>query len=106
MGIYIIRKIFSLQMEETLSEKKIEIMDVINPFYIQTLANLKLIEIPGVETKLDLESASHSIDILEFVFKKMENGLDSEEKKVFEEILGILKYQFIQVKNQTKKEEK
>jgi len=93
-------------MEETLSEKKIEIMDVINPFYIQSLANMKLIDIPGVETKLDLESATHSIDILEFIYKKMEGGLDSEEKKVFEEILGILKYQFIQVKNKTKKEEK
>lgn len=89
-----------------MSEKKVEIMDVINPLYIQTLANMKLIEIPGVETKLDLESASHSIDILEFIYKKMENGLTVEEKKVFEEILGVLKYQFIQVKNQSKKEEK
>lgn len=89
-----------------MSDKKIEIMDVINPFYIQSLANLKLIEIPGVETKLDLESASHSIDILEFIYKKMESGLTVEEKKVFDEILGILKYQFIQVKNQSKKEEK
>ncbi|MEO0288128.1 MAG: DUF1844 domain-containing protein [candidate division WOR-3 bacterium] len=89
-----------------MSDKKIEIMDVINPFYIQSLANMKLIEIPGVETKLDLESASHSIDILEFIYKKMESGLTVEEKKVFDEILGILKYQFIQVKNQSKKEEK
>ncbi|MEO0236886.1 MAG: DUF1844 domain-containing protein [candidate division WOR-3 bacterium] len=89
-----------------MSDKKIEIMDVINPFYIQALANMKLVEIPGVETKLDLESVSHSIDILEFIYKKMENGLTVEEKKVFDEILGILKYQFIQVKNQSKKEEK
>ncbi|MEO0235048.1 MAG: DUF1844 domain-containing protein [candidate division WOR-3 bacterium] len=89
-----------------MSNKKIEIMDVINPFYIQALANMKLVEIPGVETKLDLESVSHSIDILEFIYKKMENGLTVEEKKVFDEILGILKYQFIQVKNQSKKEEK
>ncbi|MEJ5307971.1 MAG: DUF1844 domain-containing protein [candidate division WOR-3 bacterium] len=89
-----------------MSDKKIEIMDVINPFYIQSLANMKLIEIPGIETKLDLESASHSIDILEFIYKKMESGLTVEEKKVFDEILGILKYQFIQVKNQSKKEEK
>jgi hypothetical protein len=93
-------------MEGILSDKKIEIMDVINPFYIQSLANMKLIEIPGIETKLDLESASHSIDILEFIYKKMESGLTVEEKKVFDEILGILKYQFIQVKNQSKKEEK
>ncbi|MEO0280827.1 MAG: DUF1844 domain-containing protein [candidate division WOR-3 bacterium] len=89
-----------------MSDKKIDIMDVINPFYIQALANMKLVEIPGVETKLDLESVSHSIDILEFIYKKMENGLTVEEKKVFDEILGILKYQFIQVKNQSKKEEK
>lgn len=91
-------------MEVHLSEKKIEIMDLINPFYIQCLANLQLINIPGLETKLDFENASRTIDLLEFMYRKMENNLDQDEKKIFEEVLGSLKYQFLEKKNQ--KEEK
>lgn len=87
-----------------MSEKKIEIMDLINPFYIQCLANLQLINIPGLETKLDFENASRVIDLIEFMYSKMKNNLDQDEKKIFEEVLGSLKYQFLEKKNQ--KEEK
>lgn len=91
-------------------KKEIGIFDLINPFYAQALASLKLIEIPEMKMELDLESAKFAIDCLELINKKMAGNLSSEEAKIIEDIVGGLKYQYIEIENQGKenfrKEEK
>ncbi|MGE3062528.1 MAG: DUF1844 domain-containing protein [bacterium] len=99
-------------MEATLSEnlKESKLLEIINPFYLQALSSLKMLEIPGVESKLDLKAANHAIDLLEYLKNKMNACLNEDEKKFFDEILSNLKYLYLQKQNEksenSQKEEK
>lgn len=95
-------------MSENLKESKL--LEIINPFYLQALSSLKMLEIPGVESKLDLKAANHAIDLLEYLKNKMNACLNEDEKKFFDEILSNLKYLYLQKQNEksenSQKEEK
>lgn len=90
--------------------KDSKLLEVLNPFYLQALSSLKMIDIPGVESKLDLKAANHAIELLDYLRKKTDSCLDGEEKKFFDEILGNLKYLYLQKQNDknenSQKEEK
>ncbi|MDD3803404.1 MAG: DUF1844 domain-containing protein [bacterium] len=95
-------------MSEDLKESKL--LEIINPFYLQALSSLKMLDIPGVESKLDLKAANHAITLLDYLKNKMNECLNPEEKKIFDEILNNLKYLYLQKQNEksenSQKEEK
>ena len=86
------------------------LLEIVNPFYLQALSSLKMLEIPGVESKLDLKAANHAIELLDYLKEKMNACLLDDEKKMLEEILSNLKYLYLQRQNEknenSQKEEK
>ena len=95
-------------MSENLKDNKL--LEIINPFYLQALSSLKMLEIPGVESKLDLKATNHAIELLDYLKNKINACLLDDEKKIFDEILSNLKYLYLQKQNEKKensqKEEK
>jgi hypothetical protein len=95
-------------LSDNLKENKL--IEIINPFYLQALSSLKMLDIPGVESKLDLNAANHAIELLDYLKNKMNDCLNDEEKRLFEEISGNLKYLYLQRQNEknenSQKEEK
>jgi len=75
----------------------IAIEHLVNPFYLQAMLHLGLIQIPNVESKIDIEAARESIDILKFIEEKTKGNLAESEEKLIKDILMQLQLQYFEI---------
>jgi len=75
----------------------VAIEHLVNPFYLQAMLHLGLIQIPNVDSKIDLEAARESIDIIKFIEEKTKGNLIEPEEKLIKDILMQLQLQYFDV---------
>jgi len=75
----------------------VAIEHLVNPFYLQAMLHLVLIKIPNVDSKIDLEAARESIDIIKFIEEKTKGNLIEPEEKLIKDILMQLQLQYFDV---------
>lgn len=82
--------------------ENLSIEHLLNPFYLQAMLHMGLIQIPNVESKIDLAAARESIDIIGYIEKVTKNNLSPEEEKLIKDILMQLQMQYFEIEKNEK----
>lgn len=81
---------------------KVGIEHLVNPFYLQAMLHMGLIQIPNVESKIDLEAARESIDIVNYIEAVTKNNISQDEEKLLKDIIMQLQMQYFEIEKNEK----